>query len=326
MQKKVLGVGNALVDILVNIDDNFLEKNHLAKGSMQLVDKERIEELLTKLDKTNLQQASGGSAANTIFGLNGLGTETGYIGKIGHDPLGNYFIQELSKQNILSKVLYSEKTDTGTALTLITPDSERTFATYLGAAVELGADDLRPSFFKDFSLLHLEGYLVYNHQLIEHSIHLAKNEGMEISLDLASYNVVEANKDFLYRIIEEAVDIVFANELEAKALTGKEPEDAVEKIAQICKVAVVKVGAKGSWVMVGKDKYFIEAFKVKSIDTTGAGDLYAAGFLHGYLNNWPWISCGKLGSLVASEVIQVIGAKVPTEKWEDINRLKTTMV
>lgn len=323
---KILGIGNALVDILVNVDDNFLTAQGLAKGSMQLVEKQRIEELMQKLNHASFRQASGGSAANTIVGLSCLGAEAGYIGKIGHDNLGSFFAQDLQAQNIRTHLLYSAQTDTGTALTLITADSERTFATYLGAAVELGADDLNPSFFDGFSLLHLEGYLVYNHQLIEQAILFARSHKMGISLDLASYNVVEANRDFLTRVIRESVDIVFANEQEALALTGLEPEAAVEAIAKLCKVAVVKVGARGSWIMTGQDRYFVDAYRVQAIDTTGAGDLYAAGFLYGYLNNWPWEACGKLGSLVASEVIQVIGAKIPATAWNRINQLKTTMV
>jgi len=326
MQKGILGIGNALVDILVNVDEAFLNDNGLAKGSMQLVDKQRVEELINKLDRSQFRQASGGSAANTIFGLSCLGTTTGYVGKIGHDSFGSFFSSQLQQQQIQAHLLYSDQTDTGTALTLITPDSERTFATYLGAAVELVADDLNPSFFNGFSLLHLEGYLVYNHQLIEKSIHFAQQHQMEISLDLASYNVVEANRDFLTRIIRHAVGIVFANEQEAYALTGLDPEAAAETIGQMCKIAVVKVGARGSWIVTGKEKYFVEALKVKAIDTTGAGDLYAAGFLYGYLNRWPWPACGKLGSLVASEVIQVIGAKIPSEVWDRINRLKATMI
>jgi sugar/nucleoside kinase (ribokinase family) len=199
------------------------------------------------------------------------------VGKIGHDELGSFFAQELENQKTRLHLLYSTSQDTGTALSLITPDSERTFATYLGAAVELGADDLQSSFFEDFTLLHLEGYLVYNHQLIEESIRRAKERNMEISIDLASYNVVEANRDFLTKIIKDSVDIVFANEMEAKALTGYEPEKALDILSEYCKVAVVKVGAKGSWIKVGNVKTFIEALKVKAIDTTGAGDLYASG-------------------------------------------------
>ncbi|MGC8803156.1 MAG: adenosine kinase [Bacteroidales bacterium] len=326
MQKGILGIGNALVDILVNVENDFLTNNGLSRGSMQLVDKHRIGELMQKLGSKAFQQASGGSAANTIVGLSCLGAATGYVGKIGHDSMGNFFAQELQKQHIKAYLLYSPHTDTGTALTFITPDSERTFATYLGAAVELDAPDLNRAFFKDFSFLHLEGYLVYNHQLIEQAIEFARQHQMEISLDLASYNVVEANRDFLERIIRQSVDVVFANEQEALALTGLEPEAAVDAIGQQCKIAVVKVGARGSWIKTGNEKYFVDAFKVQPVDTTGAGDLYAAGFLYGYLNNWPWEACGKLGSLVASEVIQVIGAKIPTTAWNKINQLKSSMI
>ncbi len=324
MKKKILGIGNALVDILVNVEDIFLINQNLQKGSMQLVEKERVSEILKELEHLPIQYASGGSAANTIYGLSCLGASTGYIGKIGNDPLGNYFASDLLKQNI-NPILLKSSTPTGTALTLITPDSERTFATYLGAALELNSSDLQADFFSNYDLIHLEGYLVYNHELIEKAIDLALQFKMEISVDLASYNIVEANREFLNKIICHS-NIVFANEQEAKALTHLEPEAAVEQMAQMCQVAVVKVGAKGSWIMTHGKKYFIEPYTVNAIDSTGAGDLYAAGFLYGYANDWPLETCGKLGSLTASKVIQVIGAKISSQHWEEINTLKTSMI
>lgn len=324
MSKKILGIGNALVDILINVDDNFLLNQKLQKGSMQLVEKERVEELLKQLEHMPIQYASGGSAANTIYGLSCLGATTGYIGKIGNDSLGNFFSNDLQKQNI-NPILLSSNTPTGTALTLITPDSERTFATYLGAALELNANDLQPQFFSGYQILHFEGYLVYNHELIYKAIELASQYNLEISIDLASYNIVESNREFLQKVINR-VDIVFANEQEAKALTQLEPEKAVEHISQMCRVAIVKIGARGSWIMTNGKKYFIEPYPVNSIDSTGAGDLYASGFLYGYANNWPWEACGKLGSLIASRVIQVIGAKISPQHWEEINTLKTSMI
>jgi sugar/nucleoside kinase (ribokinase family) len=323
---KILGIGNALVDILVSADDSFLKANGLAKGSMQLVDRVRVEELRSKLNPQSVRYASGGSSANTIYGIAQLGNPAGYIGKVGLDSLGKFFENDLKLNHIDPHLFYSNTTDTGTALTFITPDSERTFATYLGASIELSENDFSAEMFTPYSLLHLEGYLVSNPSLLKKIIQLARGCGLEVSIDLASYNVVEDNKDFLIDILKNDVDIAFSNEAEAKALTGKEPYEALQEISGYCRIAIVKVGSKGSLIRANNNQYEIEAYKVKSVDTTGAGDLYASGFLYGYINKMSLPSCGKLGSLVASRVVEEIGAKIPSPKWDEINLLKASMI
>jgi sugar/nucleoside kinase (ribokinase family) len=246
--KRIIGIGNALVDVLIKLEnDNFLVEHSLPKGSMQLVDKALAEKLLIAVKSIKPQLTSGGSASNTIHGLAKLGLQTSYIGKIGNDSYGKIFTDDL-KQNKISPVLLQSKSESGCALTFITPDSERTFATFLGAAVELSADDLTAELFDGFDLLHLEGYLVFNNALVEKAVALAKSRGLRISLDLASFNVVDANREFLLKTIKESVDIVFANEEEAKSLTGEEPEKALLAIAELCDIAVVKIGSKGSLI------------------------------------------------------------------------------
>jgi sugar/nucleoside kinase (ribokinase family) len=317
---KVLGIGNALVDIMTKLpDDSILEKFSLKKGSMQLSEREFAEKINQATSHFDKSQSSGGSAANAIHGLASLGAATGYIGKVGNDAFGEFFSNDM-KANSIQPILLKSTTDTGRAIALISPDSERTFATYLGAAVELSENDLNAEQFKGYQYLHIEGYLVFNHALMNKAAQLAKENNMKVSLDMASFNVVEANLSFLKEYIRNYVDIIFANEEEAKAYTRKEPEDALHEIADQCEIAVVKIGSKGSLVKNKGIVYRIEPFKANSIDTTGAGDLYASGFLFGLVNKMTMEKCGRIGSLCASKVIEVIGSKMIPETWEYIKK------
>lgn len=315
---KILGIGNALVDVMTLIsDDSVLDRFSLPKGSMQLVDHEKSELVKSETRNFNRSLASGGSAANTIHGLAMLGVETAFIGSIGRDDLGDFFENDMKYAGIRT-IMSRRDSATGTAVALISPDSERTFATYLGAAVDLGANDLEPAYFTGYDILYLEGYLIYNKPLVEAACRLAKNEKMKIALDLASYNVVESNLPAFNEIIEKYVDIVFANEEEAKAYTGMEPETALDALSEVCEVAVVKVGREGSWIKRGMEIVKIGTAKVNVKDTTGAGDLYAAGFLYGYANNKNLELCGKYGSLLAGNVIEILGARMDKNRWHMI--------
>lgn len=316
--KKVLGMGNALVDILVKIeDDQILEKFDLPKGSMQLVDKEKSQMLIDALSHLQYEIASGGSAANTINGLANLEVPCGYIGKTHKDKFGEIFSHDMTKKGI-EAILFDGRQDTGIATTLISADSQRTFATYLGAAVELLAEDLKEDFFEGYDYFHIEGYLVQNHELIEAAVRLAKKSGLKVSIDMASYNVVEDNLQFLKDLILKYVDIVFANEEESKSFTGKDPEEALEVIAEMCEIAIVKVGAEGSLIKTKGEKLVVDAIKASPVDTTGAGDLYASGFLFGLANGLSIEKCAKLGSLLGGNVIEVIGPKMDATRWEKI--------
>jgi len=230
--KQILGIGNALVDVMTVIDDDeILEKFDLPKGSMQLVDSEKSKLVKSGTLHFNRSLASGGSAANTIHGLAMIGVETGFIGSIGNDDLGDFFENDMRSAGIETK-LSRRSSVTGTAVALISPDSERTFATNLGAAVELEVKDLEPDDFKGYDILYLEGYLMNNKLLIEKACRIAKENGMKIALDLASYNVVEAMLEDFREIIGNYIDIVFSNEEESKAFTGLEPVAALDKISE----------------------------------------------------------------------------------------------
>jgi len=314
---KVLGLGNALVDIMTQIEnDDFLAQNNLPKGSMQLVDYNTSAAILKAAEGFKKSMASGGSAANTIHGLAKMGVDTAFIGKVGKDDMGDFFKNDLINSNIDSQLLLSEN-PSGVAAALVSPDAERTFATFLGAAVELSAEDLTKEMFEGYDVFHIEGYLVQNHDLIETAIRFAKEAGCRVSIDLASYNVVEDNLDFLHKMVEN-VDIVFANEEEAKAFTGMEPEAALDKIAEEVEIAVVKIGSKGSMVKNKGKIYRAGVIDVNSIDTTGAGDLFASGFIYGMSKNLSFDQCAQIGAVIAGNVIEVIGAKMDAERWERI--------
>ena len=318
--KKILGMGNALVDVLIRLEnEGILEILNLPKGSMQLVDAGRSQEILTALQDYKRGLSAGGSAANTIHGLAKLGVPAGYIGVIGEDELGGSFVMDMINAGVEPHMVHSTR-ETGRAVGLITPDSERTFATFLGAAIELMPEHLNPEIFKKYDYFHIEGYLVQNHQLIERAVKLAKENRLMVSLDLSSYNIVEANLEFLHEIISKYVDIVFANEEEARAFTGMEPDDAVVEIGKKCMIAVVKTGSKGSLIESRDELHLIGVIPVSPVDTTGAGDLYASGFLYGHSLGKGLKECGEIGALMAGNVIEVLGSKMNDMQWGKIFR------
>lgn len=317
--KKILGMGNALTDILLQIgSDDILFSLNLLKGGMMLIDTERSLEIGAAVSKYPSIMATGGSASNTINGVTRLGLNAGFVGKVGNDEVGEFFIKDSINNGVQPHLLISE-TPSGRCIVLVSPDSERTLCTYLGAACELEAKDLSPDTFIGYDIFHIEGYLVQNHDLIRTAVKLAKEAGLQVSIDLASYNVVEANIDFLKEIVREYVDIVFANEEEARAFTGKEPEEALIHISDHCDIAIVKVGKEGSYIKSGDEQVQIKPRLATAIDTTGAGDLYAAGFLFGLANDYSLEICGKIGSLVSGNVVEVLGAKMSDDVWGDIH-------
>ena len=316
--KRILGIGNALVDVMTLIDnDNILEKFSLPKGSMQLVDGKISAQIKSGTSDFKRNLVSGGSAANTIHGLAMLGVETGFIGSVGKDDTGDFFESDMKKAGVKT-FLSRGNSVTGTAVALISPGSERTFATHLGAAVDLNADDLNPDDFKNYDILYLEGYLIINKALVERTCRIAKDNNMKIAIDLSSYNVVEAKLNDFRELIEKYVDIVFANEEEAKSFTGMAPLDALNSISTICDIAVIKVGKDGSLIKRGEEVIRIGTIPVQCIDTTGAGDLYASGFLYGYADGLSLEKCGLFGSVLAGHVIEIVGARMDEHRWKKI--------
>lgn len=318
--KRILGIGNALVDVMTLLEGDFiLQEFSLPRGSMQLVDKEKSEGIKSATSYYPRKLSSGGSAANTIHGLAMLGADTGFIGSIGRDDTGDFFENDMKKAGV-NTLLIRRNSITGTAVALISNDTERTFATHLGAAIELAASDLKPMLFEGYDILYLEGYLINDFQVVETACRYARGNGMQIALDLASYNVVEAHLDSFMNIVEGFVDILFANEQEARAFTQLEPEKALPVMSQLCDIVILKTGAEGSWIKRGDETIKISAFPVKCVDTTGAGDLYASGFLYGLSKGFSLEVCGTMGSLMAGKVIEIVGARMDTDKFSEIKK------
>ena len=315
--KSILGIGNALTDILAILpDDSLLKKFHLPLGSMQHVDMETGDRIWEALKAYGVKYVPGGSAANTMTCTSIFGMPSGYIGKIGNDELGHLFKSTMEQFGVRMNMLYGTKSS-GRCMVFITgANAERTFADYMGAALEMGPEDLRPEYFEGYDYFHIEGYLVQNQELISTAVRMAKAAGCIISIDMASYNVVESNDAFFHNLVENYVDIVFANESEAKAFTKMEPEEAIVELARHCRIAVVKIGKDGSMVRCGDEQYFIRPWPAEPVDATGAGDTYAAGFLYAHALGMPLKVCGEVGSVIAAKVVEVVGTKIDVPRWK----------
>lgn len=316
---KIIGMGNALVDVLVRIDDDsLLEKLHLPKGSMQLIQEDTLSEIRKYTSGMKIHRSTGGSAGNTVCALAALGANPGFIGKVGQDETGAFFGDTLRQRGV-NALLATCDLPSGIASTFISTDGERTFGTYLGAAATLRAEDLSRKMFDGYNYLYIEGYLLQDHDLMLRAVQLAKEEGLQVCLDMASYNVVEAERDFFDQLIVKYVDIVFANESEALAYTGKAPHEALEEIASKCSIAVVKTGKEGSLVKKGTEVIQLLSCPVDNVlDTTGAGDFYAAGFMYGLTCGYSLEKCVQISTILATAVIQEVGTTLPAKKWDEI--------
>ena len=320
--KKILGIGNALVDILVHIDnDEILDRLHLSKGGMDMIDAQRKREILEVIAEMPQTLATGGSTSNTIHGLARLGATAGYIGKVGNDEMGRLFRQECERFGVIPHLIESTE-DTGVAITFISPNAERTFATYLGAAATMQPDQVDESIFDHYDLIHIEGYLIFNHDLILDVCKKAKAHGLQISMDMASYNLIESNLDFVKMLLRDYVDIIFANEEEAKAFTGVEQIEALHKLSDDCAIAIVKVGKDGSYIKMNGEVTAIAPVDAQRVDTTGAGDIYASGFLYGLVNDYGALKSGNLASYLSARLIEYVGAKLPDEEWIEVEKRK----
>ena len=316
---KIIGIGNALVDVLVRLkDDSVLKELNLERGGMTLIDDAKHTAISGLLDALSPSVSTGGSAGNTMLALANMGANPGFIGKIGDDKMGRFFAETCKSAGINAPLVVGEEAS-GVANTFISQDGERTFATHLGAAANLKAEEVTGEWFEGYDLLYLEGYLVQNHELIETVARTAKECGLKVCLDLASYNVVRDNLEFMHRLVRDYVDIVFANEEESAAFTGNNnPEAALEEMASLTDIAIVKVGSKGSYAMSGGQKYFAGTNKVDVADTTAAGDFFAGGFLYAYSQDAHPEACLRCGTLLAGNVIQVVGTRLSEETWNEI--------
>ncbi|MGN0234278.1 MAG: adenosine kinase [Bacteroidaceae bacterium] len=315
---KIAGIGNALVDVLVHLqDDDLLCEAGLPRGGMQLVDDTQREVLARLMQPLHPCKSAGGSAGNTIKALAALGADCTFIGKVGHDEDSTLLSEAYQRLGAQVRFLTSPL-HTGVASTFISPSGERTFGTCLGAASTLRADEVSEELLQDFQWLHIEGYLVQDHALIERIGQLARQMGVTTSMDLASYNVLVEDVSFARHLVSDYVDVVFANEDESRVFTGgKSPMEALREMAGMCQMAVVKMGAEGSAARSGGQEVRIGARRVPVADTTGAGDFFAAGFLYAHIRGGRMEQSLMCGAALAEQAIQVMGTDLSAEVWKE---------
>ncbi|MFC1668852.1 adenosine kinase [Spirochaetota bacterium] len=311
----VVGIGSALLDFTVEVDDNFLSGAGLNKGEMYLIDIERSREIISTLKNYRMETTPGGSSANTVAGISTFNCKGIFLGKVGNDEHGNIYIKETENSGVSTRI-GRDNTSTGHAITFITPDSERTFATHLGAALEYKKSDIIDEDIINSRILHMEGYLFEMPSLYEaclHGMKIARDNGVLISIDLSDPALISRIHHTFKNVLNEYTDIVFVNEEEAKAFTGKTREDALTELHKMCPFAVVKLGDDGSLIKYDGMEYKIDAYKTEAVNTNGAGDMYAAGVLYGIANNLGPEKCGKLGSYASSLVVSQVGARLSSK-------------
>ncbi len=320
-----VGVGAALMDLLLEEKDDFLGKLGAEKGGMTLVEAPAIRTAL-EAATSGVKSAPGGSASNTLVGIGNLGARARMIGRVGRDALGESFREGLRRAGVEESVRISEDASTGHVLSVVTPDAQRTMFTFLGASSALKPEDLTDADFSDANMLHLEGYLLFNRPVVERALELARKHGSKVALDLGSFQVVQAMRDYLDELFAQGrIDVLLANEDEAHAYTGLGESESLEKFVEKVPIAVVKRGARGALVGSGKDRVEVSAHPVKALDTTGAGDLWASGFIYGLNHELGLENAANLGSRIGSEVVQVLGAVIPPEGWGRVREYRGTL-
>ena len=317
----IVGIGNALVDILAHEDDAFVEKTGFGKGGMNYVNSDFIDKMISLASGTPVV-VPGGSACNTTIGVGKLGGKARFVGKCGQDAMGNLFKEDL-KSNHVDPFLMTSALSTGRVFSIVTPDAQRSMFTYLGAASETTPAEIAGCSFMDAAVVHVEGYLLFNSDLIISALNRAKEDGAMVSLDLASYTVVESSKELLETLVTDYVDILIANEDEAAAFTGHVDErKAIEALSERARIAILKIGERGSYIAHSGKIVKIDPMGTGSaIDTTGAGDLWASGFLFGLTRGYAVETCGRIASACGYEVCQGVGAAISDEGWARIKRI-----
>ena len=314
MSKKILGIGNAIVDVFVKVDDDFLLKNNLIKGSMKLLEKQEFESLKSTIKIEKIE--AGGSVANTMAGIAYLKGDASFIGKIKSDEFGKIYKKSLEKINV--SFLYSEKEEnlsTGASLIFITPDSERTMCTYLGISSQLSKEDINEDYIKDYEIIFLEGYLWdkgMSEEMFKHVINLAKKNNVKIAMSLSDIFCVTRHREDFFKLLKNDLNILIGNENEINELMQKNNLlDSMNELKNINKLIIITRSENGSVTVLNNEITNCEGVKVeKVLDLTGAGDLFAAGFLKEYLDKSNIKKCLQTGSNLAAKIIQKVGARL----------------
>lgn len=323
-QFDVAAVGNAIVDVLAKVDDNFLQKHNITKGGMVLIDQEQAERIYNDMPPST--EKSGGSAANTIAGIVSLGGSAAFIGKVKKDQLGEIFTHDLKSLGVHYTTKPAENgLSTARCLVAITDDAQRSMATFLGATREITKADIDENIIENAKVTYLEGYLwdeQHAKDAMREAVRLAVKYGREIAFSLSDAFCVSRHKEEFLELITNHVDVLFANEAEVKELFGgSNVMDAAHKLSEICKVSAITLGNKGSIIISGGEVITVQAGTgLNVVDTTGAGDLYASGFLFGYTQGYSLEECGRVATLSASEIIQHLGARPEVRLADLLNK------
>ncbi|MDQ6995353.1 MAG: adenosine kinase [Mariprofundaceae bacterium] len=314
MMYDVYGVGNAIMDLQVRCDDDFLAANGIEKGIMTLTEPERQQAILAALSEHQVHYCSGGSAANTVVGIADMGGKTMYASQIGRDTFGQQYLDEFKALGVATHVDAVDG-DTGTCVVLITPDAQRTMLTHLGISVGLKAADLDEEAIAKSKYIYVEGYLFAGpetKQAALKAIEIAKRVGTKVALTVSDPFLVDICRNDFQALIENDVDLLFCNEVEGSALTGKtDPEDIARALHQHVDHVALTLGKAGSMVVHQGEVLSVAGVSVEAMDTTGAGDMYAAGVLYGVTHDFTWQQAGRLGSYAAAKVVAQLGARLP---------------
>lgn len=322
MSYDILGIGGPILDQILRVSETYLQEVPGKKGGMEPINFETLEKIIHG-SKALPVTVPGGSTRNTLHGLSRFGEKCALIGMIGKDERGELYKKLLEEQSILP-LLIESPFPTAIVLALVTPDGERTMRTFQGASVHIRGQHLDPELFKKPKIVHLEGYTLFNDDLTETAMRLAKEYNAKVSFDLASFEIAKSFKEYILFLLKNYVDIIFANQDEVFALTGeKNPEVACNYLGSLCETAVVLMGKDGCWVSHRGATLHCPAYPVQPLDTTGAGDLFASGFLHGYIRDYPINICAHYGAIAGRAVVQVMGPIIPHDAWQEIfNKLQ----
>jgi len=314
---EVIGLAPPFVDHIIHVSDEFLATIPGAKGCMEDIDYCTMRSLIE--NSSSGIRTPGGSAANTIRGLAHLQHQCAILGGIGADEEGQWYLKILQDLGIVS-LCTTTTTPTSQSVILVTSDGQRTFRSFHGACAEITINDLEACQFEGTRLLHVEGYNLLYEDVARRAMELAKDAGAKVSFDLASFNLVTQHREIIKDLVTNYVDIVFANKGEIEALFGLVPKEGCDALRDTCEIAVVLLGKEGCWIGNNEGLIRCPAYPVKPLDTTGANDLFAAGFLHGYLHHQPLTQCAHNGAIIARAVVQVLGAELPTDTWKEISK------